>query len=149
MMRWMLSQREIVEWRQEDIEEIILKRNETRQKRLQVEEETRRLKVELQERELLLIERKEVIDMLQQFGVLLQEERDLTKRLNDEAAAQGKQQRELRERIEHAQIKIQSLSNEKFELEQRLQKTTIHQAASQNSNDCPTTRLKKKQRIPK
>ncbi|XP_077473849.1 uncharacterized protein LOC144087302 [Stigmatopora argus] len=136
---------EQVEYLRKAIEESTQKLNDMIQLKRFQDEEINRMVKETNERKKMLAIFQEigVLESIQQFGTLLQEEKALTEQLNYEAAVERK---ELHERIEHARTKKQSLVDKIEEMKQLLQEPKDLKTAAQESNQAAGTRVKKNQK---
>ncbi|KAM7407561.1 hypothetical protein PAMA_003333 [Pampus argenteus] len=102
------------------VEENTRKLEEVQQKRLSAEKEIMNCTRETERRVDLMMETSGVVDVLQQLGNLLQEERVLSEQLAGQSSAERKQRSDLQERKEFVTNKARSLTAEILEVKQHL-----------------------------
>ncbi|XP_070771123.1 uncharacterized protein [Enoplosus armatus] len=122
------------------------KLKEVQQKRLRAEEETIQCTKETERKVDLMMEKSGVVDVLQQLGHLLQQERHLSEQLNGQASADRNQRNDLQERSERVTNKARSLAAEILEVKQCLAEAKTRNMAAQALIDVPTSKSKKNQR---
>ncbi|XP_077584764.1 uncharacterized protein LOC144204580 [Stigmatopora nigra] len=141
----MMDSDEQVEYLQKAIEESTQKLNDMIELKRFLDEEIHCMVTETNERKdlLALFQEIGVLESIQQFGTLLQKEKALTEQLNNEAVVERKELNDLHERIEDARTKKQSLVDKIEEMKQLLQEPKDLKTAAQGSNHTASTRMEK------
>ncbi|AWP13016.1 putative PERQ amino acid-rich with GYF domain-containing protein 2-like [Scophthalmus maximus] len=116
-----------------------LKLEEVQKQRLRVEQETMLCTRETERRAELMMANSGVVDVLQQLGHLLQEERRLSQQLNGQAPEDRNQQDDLEERSERLTNKARSLTAEILEVKQRLAEAKDRNKAAEALIHTPTS----------
>ncbi|XP_070693963.1 myosin-10-like [Pempheris klunzingeri] len=116
---------------QHAIQENTRKLKQVQQQRLRAEEEIIHCTRETEKRVELMMEKSGVVDVLQQLGHLLQEERRLSEQLSDQASAERDPKNDLLERNERVTNKARSLSAEILEVKQCLAEAKARNMAAQ------------------
>ncbi|KAG8000708.1 hypothetical protein GBF38_017178 [Nibea albiflora] len=96
-----------------------------------------------------MMEKSGVVDVLQQLGHLLQEERHLSEQLNSQDPEDRRQRKELQQRSECVTKKVRSLTAEILEVKQCLAEAKTRNMAAQALIPAPTSKSKRKQSKPK
>ncbi|GAA6224128.1 GRB10-interacting GYF protein 2-like [Lates japonicus] len=125
------------------------KLTEVRRQRQHVEDEITQCTRETERRVDLLIEKSEVVDMLQQMGCMLQEESHLSDQLNGQASEDRNQKRDLQERSERFTNKARGLTAEILEVKQHLAEARARNMAAEALIHAPTSKSKQNQGEPK
>eukprot|EP00064_Thunnus_orientalis_P009337 superscaffoldBa00001178_g9361 len=137
--------KERVQELQHAVEEITRKLEEVQQERLRAEREITNCKWETERRVDLTMDKSGVVDVLQQLGHLLQEERVLSEQLTGQSSAERKQRSDLHERNERVTNKARNLATEIFEVKQHLAEAKARNMAAQALIHASTSKSRRNQ----
>ncbi|XP_023256977.1 GRB10-interacting GYF protein 2-like [Seriola lalandi dorsalis] len=133
---------------QRAIQENSLKLEEVRQQRLHVEEEKTQCTREAERRMELMKKNSRVVDVLQQLGHMLQEERRLSEQLHGQDSEDRNQKNE-EDRSECFKNRARSLTAEILDTKQRLAEAKARNMAAEALIHPPTRKSKQNQSKPK
>ncbi|TMS06853.1 hypothetical protein E3U43_016612 [Larimichthys crocea] len=125
------------------------KLEEVLQERLRAEEEIMQCTRETERRVDLMMGKSGVVDMLQELGHLLQEERHLSEQLNSQDPEDRSQHNKLQQRSECVTKQVRSLTAKILEVKQCLAEAKTRDMAAQSLIPAPTSKSKRKQSKPK
>ncbi|KAF3694931.1 hypothetical protein EXN66_Car010607 [Channa argus] len=124
---------------QDAIHENSRKLEAVQQQRLRVEEDISQCTKETKQRVELMMDKTEVVDVLQHLGHLLQEEKHLSEQLNSQVSVDS----DLQEKIERFTTKARNLTAEIVEVKRRLAEAKARNVAAEALIHAPT-RIKAK-----
>ncbi|KAK2839707.1 hypothetical protein Q5P01_013447 [Channa striata] len=138
----MVNLQERIKELQHAIHENTRKLEAVQQQRLRVEEDIIQCTKETKKRVDMMMEKSEVVDVLQHLGHLLQDEKHLSEQLNGQASADRNQNSDLQEKIGRFTTKARNLSADIMEVKRRLAEAKARNVAAEALIHAPTSRSK-------